>query len=189
MSSEVPSPPSATALFLGARILLISLFCWSILKGLDALCRQTSTDRLVFESAGILWLFWLLMGATLLGQVAAGLPTDFADVDNEDVIELTCDIVPNRNDLYALKVQGNSMIDALIHDGDIVIMQHQTEAKNGEMVAARLIEQNETTLKRVYRENGHVRLQPANPNVKPLIVTPEAVESQGKVIAVIRQIA
>ena len=123
-----------------------------------------------------------------MGRIAAGPPTDFIEADNKEAIELTFDIVPNRDNLYALKVEGDSMIDALIHDGDIVIMQHQLEAQNGEMVAVRLIDQNETTLKRFYRENGHVRLQPANPTMAPIFVSPEAVAIQGKVIAVIRQV-
>jgi repressor LexA len=124
----------------------------------------------------------------LMGRIAAGPPTDFVAEDNREAIELTYDIVPNRDDLYALKVEGDSMVDALVHDGDIVVMQQQVEAENGEMVAVRLIEQNETTLKRFYRENGHVRLQPAHPTMAPLIVSPEAVAIQGKVVAIIRQV-
>jgi repressor LexA len=109
-------------------------------------------------------------------------------VDNREAIELTYDIVPNRDDLYALKVEGDSMVDALVHDGDIVVLQHQVEAENGEMVAVRLLEQDETTLKRWYRENGHVRLQPAHPTMSALIVRPEAVVIEGKVVAIIRQV-
>ncbi len=123
----------------------------------------------------------------VLGRIAAGPPADFAGPDDPETIELTGDIVPRRDDLYALKVQGNSMIDALVNDGDIVIMQHQLEAENGDMVAVRLLAQNETTLKRIYRENGYVRLQPANPTMAPLLVHPEAIAIQGKVVAVIRQ--
>ena len=123
-----------------------------------------------------------------MGRIAAGPPTDFVAADNKEAIELTYDIVPDRNDLFALKVEGDSMIDALVNDGDIVIMQHQVEAENGEMVAIRLMDQNETTLKRFYRENGHVRLQPANPRMEPLFVSPEAVAIEGKVVAIIRQV-
>jgi repressor LexA len=124
----------------------------------------------------------------LMGRIAAGPPTDFVVEDNREAIELTYDIVPNRDDLYALKVEGDSMVDALVHDGDIVVMQQQVEAENGEMVAVRLLEQDETTLKRFYRENGHVRLQPAHPTMAPLIVNPEAVAIEGKVVAIIRQV-
>ena len=84
--------------------------------------------------------------------------------------------------------KGHSMIDALINDGDIVIMKHQQEAHNGEMVAVRLRENNETTLKRFYLEGGRVRLQPANPNLEPIYTDAANVEIQGKVMVVIRQV-
>ena len=122
------------------------------------------------------------------GWIAAGPPTEFVEDNNREAIELTYDIVPNRDNLFALKVEGDSMIDALIHDGDIVVMQQQAEAQNGEMVAVRLTDRNETTLKRYYRENGHVRLQPANPTMDALLVNPESVAIQGKVVAIIRQV-
>ncbi len=123
-----------------------------------------------------------------LGHIAAGLPISFGDSDPDDFIELTRDIVAEQDGLYALQVKGDSMIDALVNDGDVVIMKHQTEARNGEMVAVRLRDRDETTLKRFYRENGHVRLQPANPTMPPIIVPPTAVEVQGRVVAVIRQV-
>ena len=81
------------------------------------------------------------------------------------------------------------MLDAFVNRGDIVVMQRQKRAKNGEMVALRLTEQKKMLLKRFYRENGHVRLQPANPNTATMIVDPETVEIQGKVVAVIRQVS
>lgn len=112
-----------------------------------------------------------------------------ADFDEQDVVELTCDIVSNTPDLYALKVQGDSMMDALVNDGDIVIIQRQNQAKNGELVAVRLLEQDCTTLKHYYRENGHVRLQPANPTLEPILVKPTAVQVEGKVMAIIRQVS
>ena len=123
-----------------------------------------------------------------LGHIAAGHPISFGDPDPDDFIELTRDIVAEQEGLYALQVKGDSMIDALVNDGDIVIMKHQTEARNGEMVAVRLRDRDETTLKRFYRENGHIRLQPANPTMPPIIVHPAVVEVQGRVVAVIRQV-
>jgi repressor LexA len=124
-----------------------------------------------------------------MGHIAAGLPISFGDPDPDDFLELTRDIVAEQEGLYALQVRGNSMIDALVNDGDIVIMKHQEEARNGEMVAVRLRDRDETTLKRFFRENGHVRLQPANPAMPPIIVHPSAVQVQGRVVAVIRQVA
>jgi repressor LexA len=121
-----------------------------------------------------------------LGQIAAGEPISFSDAGHE-TIELTRDIVRDGEGLYALRVKGDSMIDALIKDGDIVVMKHQQEAGNGEMVAVWLRDRDETTLKRFYWEQGRVRLQPANPTVSPLYVHPANVEIQGKVVAVIRQ--
>jgi repressor LexA len=109
------------------------------------------------------------------------------DPDPEDYIELTRDIVAEQEGLYALQVSGNSMIDALVNDGDVVILKQQNQARNGEMVAVWLCDRDETTLKRFYRENGHVRLQPANPRIPPIIVHPSVVQVQGRVVAVIRQ--
>jgi repressor LexA len=118
----------------------------------------------------------------------AASPESPAELREQEVVELTCDIVSNTPNLYALKVQGDSLLDALVNDGDIVIIQRQSQAKNGDLVAVRLLEQDRTTLKHYYRENGHVRLQPANPDLKPLFVKPHAAQIEGKVMAIIRQV-
>ncbi len=117
------------------------------------------------------------------------MPIPVGDPDPDDYIELTRDIIAERDGLYALQVIGNSMIDALVNDGDIVILKHQNQARNGEMVAVWLRDRDETTLKRFYQEKEHVRLQPANPTIPPLLVHPSVVEVQGRVVAVIRQTA
>jgi repressor LexA len=122
-----------------------------------------------------------------LGTIAAGFPITASDPDPDDFLELTRDIVAEQEGLYALRVAGNSMIDALVNDGDIIILKQENEARNGDMVAVWLRDRDETTLKRFYRENGHVRLQPANPTMLPLYVHPSAVQVQGRVVAVIRQ--
>ena len=125
----------------------------------------------------------------LLGQIAASAePISFSD-DDYGEIKLTPDIVKEQDGLYALRVKGDSMMDALINDGDIVVMRHQPVAEAGEMVAVRLRDRNETTLKKFYPEGNQVRLQPANPRVEPIFVHPTNVEIQGKVMAVIRQMA
>lgn len=81
------------------------------------------------------------------------------------------------------------MIDAMVNDGDIVIMRPVTQANNGEMVAVWLADRDETTLKYFYLEGGHVRLQPANPLMKPIIIDdPAHVQVQGKVVLVIRRL-
>jgi len=130
----------------------------------------------------------------LLGRIVAGEPipvpaSDFSLMGDETV-ELTRDILGDPEGLYALQVQGNSMIDALVHDGDIVVMRHQQRVENGDMAAVWLKDREEVTLKRFYQEEGgRVRLQPANPTMMPIYVDdPRLVEVQGKVVMVIRQL-
>ena len=128
----------------------------------------------------------------LLGRIAAGQPIPIPDSDlppfGYETIELTRDIIGREENIYALQVKGNSMIDALIHDGDVVVMKHQEEAANGELVAVWLKDEKETTLKRFYLEGGRVRLQLANPTMEPIYAHPSNVEIQGKVVLVIRQL-
>lgn len=122
-----------------------------------------------------------------LGNIAAGEPISFGDPTYQ-ALTLTSDIVRQQEGLFALRVKGNSMIDALVNDGDVVVMKRQQEASNGDMVAVRLLDRDETTLKHFYRENGHVRLQPANPTMAPLYLHPSQVEIQGRVVAIVRQL-
>ena len=105
-----------------------------------------------------------------------------------EALILTRDIVPEQADLYALKVRGTSMIDAMVNDGDIVVMKKQAVARDGDMVAVRLLDRDETTLKHFYHEAGRVRLQPANPTLRPIYAHPANCEIQGRVVAVIRQV-
>ncbi len=128
----------------------------------------------------------------VLGTIAAGLPIPvFGEGTVESAqehLELTRDIVKDAKGVYALRVQGDSMIDALVHDGDTVIVRRTGDVQNGDMVAAWLVAEEETTLKRFYREGGTIRLQPANPAYQPIETTPDNVQVQGKVVAVIRQL-
>lgn len=135
-----------------------------------------------------------VISVPLLGDIAAGEPipvppSDFSLLGVEETIELTRSIVGDPQSLYALRVRGNSMIDAMVHDGDIVVMRPAEEVANGEMAAVWLRDREEATLKRVYREGGRVRLQPANPTMEPIYVDdPRQVQIQGKVVMVIRQV-
>jgi repressor LexA len=135
-----------------------------------------------------------VLSLPLLGRIVAGEPipvpaSDFSTMGIDETVELTRGIVGDSSDLYALRVQGDSMIDALIHDGDIVVMRHVRQVENGEMAAVWLPEKEETTLKRIYWESGRVRLQPANPTMSPIIIDdPQKVEVQGKVVMVIRRL-
>ena len=132
-----------------------------------------------------------LLRVPMLGRIAAGSPIQVPDgaFDSEmDTIEITRDLVPSEEGIYALKVQGTSMIDALINDGDIVVMRHTESANNGDMVAAWLTDKEETTLKRFYHEGTQIRLQPENQTMAPIYVDADKVEIQGRVVAVLRQL-
>jgi repressor LexA len=126
------------------------------------------------------------------GRIAAGLPLPVPNASEsfapDDAIELTRSLVkdPPEN-LFALEVRGDSMIDALVNDGDIVVMKRQETARNGEMVAVWLSDKEETTLKHFFLENGRVRLQPANTSMQPIYADPKNVRIQGKVVLVVRQ--
>lgn len=132
-----------------------------------------------------------LVRVPLLGRIAAGEPlrvfTDGFDSET-DTIELTRDLVPDEEGIYALRVKGTSMIDALINDGDIVVMRHVETANNGDMVAAWLSDREETTLKRFYHEGERIRLQPENQTMAPIYVDADKVDIKGRVVAVIRQL-
>jgi len=164
-------------------------------KGLIARDREVSRGVKLVErnvAAQTAGLAGGVLRVPLLGRIVAGEPVPIPDsgqMDMDESIALTRDIVQEPGPIYALQVKGDSMIDALIHDGDIVIMKPQREARNGDLVAAWLKAERETTLKRFYREDkGRVRLQPANPTMDPIYVQASNLEIQGKVIAVIRQV-
>lgn len=130
----------------------------------------------------------------LVGQIAAGQPLPVLDeVDPatvNDHIELSVDLVGRQQDgLFALRVKGFSMVDALISDGDIVVLRRQQTAENGETVAVWLRREQETTLKRFYHEGDRIRLQPANAMMDPIYTTPDNVEIQGKLVTVLRSVS
>lgn len=119
----------------------------------------------------------------MLGYVAAGLPIEA--VASAETIAVPEDLV-GRRDSYVLRVKGDSMIDEHIRDGDFVIVEDRKTADNGEMVIA-LIGGQDVTLKKFYRENGRIRLQPANPAMQPIFVDPGNVQLQGVVVGVMRK--
>ena len=129
----------------------------------------------------------------LVGQIAAGdpipVPEGLAEGEFAENIEISVDLLPQRtDDLFALRVKGHSMIDALINDGDIVVLRQQATAENGETVAVWLKDRKETTLKRFYHEGARVRLQPANVTMDPIYTTPANVEIQGRLVSVLRSV-
>ena len=137
-----------------------------------------------------------LIRIPLLGDIVASEPVEvghdsFSVYDEEDAVELSRSMLNVRNteDLFALRVSGDSMIDAMVNDGDIVVMRQQDTARDGDMVAIWLTPGDTTTLKHIYFEGERVRLQPANPTMKPIYVQPSEVRVQGKVMMVVRNTA
>lgn len=118
---------------------------------------------------------------TILGRIAAGAPIEA--IEAPERLELA-DLVPKDRDVYALRVSGTSMIEDGIHDGDLVLVERRNHALNGEMVVA-VLPGEEATLKRLYRENGGYRLQPANSQLRPVWV--DQLEIRGVVIGVVRR--
>ncbi len=127
----------------------------------------------------------------IVGIIAAGEPIPVPDTGNiapSEGLEVSEELVRGKQDIYALRVKGDSMQDALIGDGDIVLMDYVGSAENGDMVAVWLKEEQEVTLKRFFAEPNRIRLEPANRKMKPIYTTPDNVEIQGRVVAVIRRI-
>ncbi|MEW5827567.1 MAG: transcriptional repressor LexA [Chloroflexota bacterium] len=134
----------------------------------------------------------------ILGPIAAGLPLpvfeagiSYETESEAHAVDIARSTLPSRDvdKLFALEVQGDSMIDAMINDGDIVVMKPAIEARNGEMVAVWLPETNETTLKYFFKEKDGYRLQPANPTMKPILIDKDQpLEIKGKVVMVIRKV-
>jgi repressor LexA len=149
-------------------------------RGIKLLNRETAEETMV--------------SVPIIGLIAAGEPIPVPAPDTWDVtaasetMSVPRELTRDREGVYALRVKGMSMVDALINDGDVVLMQHINTVENGEMAAVWLIEEKEATLKKVYQESRNIRLQPANEQMQPIYADPGNVEIQGRVIAVIRQV-
>jgi repressor LexA len=137
-----------------------------------------------------------LISVPVIGRIVASEPvqvpaSDFGYYDPESSVQIARNLLASgekEEELFALEVQGDSMIDAMVNDGDIVVMKRSEQASNGDMVAVWLTDRDETTLKYFYKEGSGIRLQPANPTMQPIYVeNPQAVQIQGKVVMVIRQ--
>jgi len=121
----------------------------------------------------------------LLGSVAAGLPIEA--ITDDETLAVPPDMVRRQKDNYVLRVEGNSMIDEQIRDGDYIVVQAQDNAEDGQMVVA-LVAGESATVKKLYREPGdRIRLQPANPTMDPIFVSAMDVRIQGIVVGVIRK--
>ncbi len=127
----------------------------------------------------------------IIGTIAAGqpIPVPTADtwqqIDYDNIFDATEDMTRGKENVFALRVRGTSMIDALVNDGDIVILEQTSTCDDGDMVAAWLKRENEATLKKFYREGDRIRLQPANSTMKPIFTQADNVEIQGKVLATV----
>jgi len=119
----------------------------------------------------------------MLGFVAAGVPIEA--VPGSETIAVP-ESMAGKRDSYVLRVRGDSMIDEQIRDGDFVIVEDRKSADNGEMVIA-LVGGQDVTLKKFYRDNGKIRLQPANPAMQPMLFDPDNVQVQGVVVGVMRR--
>jgi repressor LexA len=149
-----------------------------ISRGIKFLTPQQKGEKLVY--------------IPIVGVISAGEPIPVPDTGTvipDDGLEVSEELVRGKQDIYALRVKGNSMLDALIEDGDIVLMDYVSTAENGDMVAVWLKQEQEVTLKRVFAEQNRIRLKPANSQMKPIYTTPDNVEIQGRVVAVIRRIS
>ncbi|NLE31353.1 repressor LexA, partial [Candidatus Dojkabacteria bacterium] len=168
----------------------------NVSRGIN-LIKDSAGELIANFKSGMNSLMEQLVSIPLVGNIIAGEPmpvpaSDFSYYDAESGIDIARSLLPqgdNLSELYALKVQGDSMIDAMVNDGDIVVMKRTNQARNGEMVAIWLNDRDETTLKYFYLESGRIRLQPANPSMQPIYINdPGIVEVQGKVVLVIRQL-
>jgi repressor LexA len=131
----------------------------------------------------------------MVGRIFASEPVHLPSTDSpmfgaDEAIEITRDMLSSTDEVFALEVKGDSMIDAMVSDGDIVVMKRDYHWSNGDMVAVWLRDLEETTLKYIYHEGNKIRLQPANPTMDPIIIEdPKHLEVQGKVMLVVRQLA
>lgn len=129
----------------------------------------------------------------LLGTIAAGepIPVPAAETwtaEAQDMVKVPVEMTQGKTSVFALRVKGQSMIDALIDDGDVVLLEPVQTVTDGDMVAVWLKDRQEVTLKKLYKESSQIRLQPANSTMSPIMVNPETVEVQGRVVGVIRKI-
>jgi repressor LexA len=149
-----------------------------ISRGIEFLAKEQRSRKLVY--------------VPVVGVIAAGEPipvpaSDTGNVISTEMLEVSEELTHGRQSIYALRVKGDSMLDALIKDGDIVLMEHVKNAENGDTVAVWLKKEQEVTLKKFFVEPNDIRLEPANSQMKPIYTAPDNVEVQGKVLAVIRR--
>ena len=193
---EYQFPPTVRDIQAGCEISSTSVVDYN----LQILQREGCLRRLPEVSRGIELLDGVQRGSRrdlvrvpILGTIAAGepLPIPSQDSWHDDELEnldMPSSLTKGRPNVYGLRVKGNSMIDALVADGDLVLLEPVPQPENGDMVAAWLTERDEATLKRFYLEGDKVRLQPANETMEPITVPAESVAVRGRVVGVVRQL-
>ena len=182
-------PPSVRDIQEGCSISSTSVVDYN----LEALSKMGYLKRSKEISRGIELIGHRLSAARipLLGSISAGQPLPVFPQDQRMLEDNSIEVDPSFVDLqtpvFALHVKGDSMIDALIKDGDYVVIKSQEHAETGEMVAAWLIQEEETTLKRFFPEGDKIRLQPENSSMSPIFVDAKNVQIKGRVVGVLRK--
>ncbi|MGB1287342.1 MAG: LexA family protein [Aggregatilineales bacterium] len=131
----------------------------------------------------------------IIGHIVASEPAMFPEdaghyFDEEDLMDIPASMLKgfDPSEVYALEVKGDSMMDAMIQEGDVVLMRQQDTARSGDMVAVWLLDKSETTLKYYYPEGDRIRLQPAHPTMDPIFVDAADCQIKGKVLSVFRSV-
>jgi repressor LexA len=130
------------------------------------------------------------MARTARPAKAANRQLNLSELEYNDgeILELTYGAVTNNSNMFALKIEPDVMTDASLTKGDIVILQDQQQAANGDLVLVRHLKKKTLMLRRYFCENGRIRLEPADAKLEPLFLNIEEVQTQGKVVAIIRQL-
>lgn len=152
---------------------------WNRGRGIE-ICSDLSSPRLVQMQLEACY------AIPIRGTVAAGQPLDVEEDDLTERLSVPSDLVRNAEETFVLRVRGDSMIEEGIQEGDFIICERRSSARNGQVVVA-LVNGHETTVKYFYLEGDSVRLQPANPYMAPIYVKAADVQVQGIVIGLVRK--
>ena len=187
-------PPTVRDIQNGCEVSSTSVVDYNLhkLQGMGYLRREPEVSRgIELIGEGLRGSKRDIQSVPIMGSIAAGEPLQVPDApsyasESVDTIDLPPFLTRDRQNVFALRVKGMSMIDALVADGDLVLLEPASDASNGEMVAAWIDSKEETTLKRFYMEGDMVRLQPENETMEPIMVSAKDVSVRGKVVGVVR---
>lgn len=194
--AERQFPPTVRDIQTGCEISSTSVVDYNLhkLQAMGYLKREPEVSRgIELIGEGLKGMKRDVITVPLMGSIAAGEPLHVPDApayaeQGYDTVHVPTSMVGERENVFALRVKGLSMIDALVADGDLVLLEPTTNANNGDMVAAWLDETEETTLKRFYMEGDMVRLQPENSTMDPIVVPAKDVSVRGRVVGVVRSL-